>query len=313
MRYNTYANYLKEKYGERVYKLPVNLPGTCPNRDGCVGVGGCTFCGEEGAAFENLPNTLSVGEQLRQNMAYIGKKYKAKKYIAYFQNYSNTYMPPEQFRAYIQEAAMNGVVEVAVSTRPDCISREYLEILKEFSERHAIAVSVELGLQTANYHTLERLNRGHTLAEFIDAVMQIKPYGFSVCAHLILNLPWDDRTDLVETAKILSALRVEQVKLHCLYILKGTPLAQQYECGEIDMGSYYDYVETVITFLEYLHPDIVVQRLIGRAREDDALFANYGTSWWKIKDSIDAQMDLLDTRQGARCDYLGGRAVRRFL
>lgn len=311
-RYNTYSQFLKNKYGEKVYKIPVNLPLTCPNRDGCIGTGGCIFCGDVGAAFENLPSSMSVREQISKNIDYIGKKYKAEKFIVYFQNFTNTYLSLDDFKAYINESVFESVVEVSVSTRPDCIRREYLEFLKYFSIKHNINISIEMGLQTVNYHTLKRINRGHTLAEFIDAVMMIKEYGFDTCAHLILNLPWDDKDDIIECAKIISALRVNQVKLHCLYIVKNTKMAKMYESGDFDMGTYYDYVTNVITFLEYLSPDIVIQRLIGRAKEEHTLFANYGMSWWKIKDNIDAQMEFLDTYQGKKFDYLGGKCVKKF-
>lgn len=311
MIYNSYSNYLKEKYGERVYKLPVNLPLTCPNRDGNKGVGGCIFCGEEGAAFENLPCTFSVEKQISENMEFIGKKYKAKKFIAYFQNYSNTYMPLESFKSYIKSAVCENVVAISISTRPDCIRSDYMDFLKELSDESGIDITIELGLQSVNYRTLKKINRGHTLAEFIDAVCTVKKYGFGTCAHLILNLPWDDEDDVIECAKILSALGVNQVKLHCLYILKNTPLAEQYIGGKINMGSYMDYVNRVILFLEYLSPDIVIQRLIGRAREDRTLFANYGTSWWKIKDTIDEKMLERNTFQGRLFSYLGGSALRR--
>ena len=312
MRYFAYSEYLKNKYGERVYKLPVNLPGTCPNRDGQIGTGGCIFCGEEGAAFENLPATMPVDEQIQNNMDYIGKKYKADKFIVYFQNYSNTYMPLEEFKKHINDAIKDKVVEIAVSTRPDCIREDYLEFLNTIKEENNIEISIELGLQTVNYHTLKKINRGHTLAEFIDAVVRIKKYNFPICAHVILNLPWDDMTDVVECAKILSALCVEQVKLHCLYILKDTPLAEMYLNNEFEMGSFYGYVDKVISFLEHLSPEIAVQRIIGRAREEDCIFANYGTSWWKIKDNIDEQLELFDTHQGKKCDYLNGKALKKF-
>lgn len=312
MRYNAYSDYLKNKYGERVYKIPVNLPITCPNRDGCTGEGGCIFCGEVGAAFENLPSSMSVKEQVKENIEYIGKKYKAKKFIIYFQNFTNTYMSLSDFKKYITESENENAVEISISTRPDCIRYEYLDFLKSFAEKNNLNVTIELGLQTVNYKTLKKINRGHTLAEFIDAVMMIKKYGFDICAHLILNLPWDDLDDVIECAKVLSALRVNQVKLHCLYIVKNTIMAKMYENKEFDMGSHYDYVTKVITFLEYLSPDIVIGRLIGRAKEEHTVFANYSMSWWKIKDNIDEQMEFLDTYQGKKCDYLGGKCVKKF-
>lgn len=312
MRYFTYSEYLKNKYGERVYKIPVNLPITCPNRDGNCGFGGCIFCGEIGAAFENLPPSMPIKEQIELNIDYIGKKYKAGKFIIYFQNYTNTYMPLEKFKEIITQAKADNVCAIYISTRPDCIRDEYLEFLNEYSMHTSYDICIELGLQSVNYKTLTKINRGHTLAEFIDAVLRIKRYGFEVCAHLILNLPWDDLDDVTECAKIISALAVDQVKLHSLYIPKDTPLAQKYESHEFDMGDYTDYVERVICFITHLSPSVVIQRIIGRAKEEHTVFCNYGTSWWKIKDTIDDELERLDLKQGIFCDYLNGRALNIF-
>lgn len=312
MRYLSYSEFLKDKYGEKVYKIPVNLDITCPNRDGNCGFGGCIFCGEDGAAFENLPTSFSVKKQIEENIKFIGQKYKAEKYIIYFQNFSNTYLPFDIFSNIIKDSVHDGVCAVYISTRPDCINDSYMRFLKEFSLNTGYDICIELGLQTVNYKTLIKINRGHTLAEFIDSVMTIKKYGFDICTHLILNLPWDDMTDVIESAKFLSALRINQVKLHCLYILKDTPLAKMYEDGEFTMGSYYTYVEKAVNFIRYLSPDIVIQRLIGRASEEKSLFCNYGMSWWKIKDNIESQLDFLDAHQGDKCDYLGGKSLKKF-
>ncbi len=312
MLYNTYSEYLKEKYGGRVYKLPVNLPITCPNRDGTCSHGGCIFCGDVGAAFENLPSEMSVSDQIDENMKFIGKKYKADKFIAYFQNFTNTYMPLEDFKRIVGAAVKDNIVEIAVSTRPDCIREDYMEFLYNLSQSTGINISIELGLQSINHKTLARINRGHSLAEFIDANYVIQKYGFDVCAHLILNLPWDDISDVAECAKVLSALRVKQVKLHSLYIVKNTPMANMYLNGEFDMGTYMDYVERVITFLEYLSPDTIIQRVIGRAKEEHTIFANYSSSWWKIKDTIDEEMQKRGTFQGRLFTYLGGSSLKKF-
>jgi len=296
--YNEYSKYLRKKYGEKVYKLPVNLPVTCPNRDGSLGVGGCTYCSEVGAGFEMLENTLSVKEQLSKNMEYIRKKYKASKFIAYFQNYTNTYLQLEKFKEFINQAAIDDIVEISISTRPDCIGDEYLEFLNEFSKKTAINISIELGLQTVNYHTLKKINRGHGLAEFIDAILRIKKYNFETCAHVILNLPYDNMDDVIETAKILSALKLEQVKLHSLYIMENTVMGDLYKDGKITLLSKDDYVDRVIKFLENLDKNIVVQRLIGRAPKENSLFVNWGMSWWRIKEEIEEEMKKRKSFQG---------------
>ena len=204
-------------------------------------------------------------EQLIKNREYIGKRYKAEKFIAYFQNFTNTYLPMETFKEYMWQAAEQKVCEIAVSTRPDCIRAEYLDILKEIKEKTGINITIELGLQSVNYHTLKKINRGHTLAEFIESVILIKSYGFEICTHMILNLPWDDIDDCIEGAKIISALKIDSVKLHALYIVKNTKMAQMYENGDFTICSNEEYKNRVISFLEHLSPDITIQRLLGRA------------------------------------------------
>lgn len=296
--YNEYSQYLKLKYGEKVYKLPVNISCTCPNRDGTLGYGGCTFCADVGTGFEMLDNSLSVKEQLKQNMKYISKKYKANKFIAYFQNYTNTYMDMEKFKNYINDALMDNIVEIAISTRPDCISEDKLKFLYEIQNKYNVNISIELGLQTVNYHTLKTINRGHTLAEFIDAVLRIKRYNFEICTHIILNLPNDDIIDTIETAKILSVLKVDQVKIHSLYIMDNTEMGRLYKNKEITVISKDEYVERVVVFLEHLNEDIVVQRLAGRAPKENSLFVNWGMSWWRIKDEILCKMESEKRYQG---------------
>ena len=312
-RYKTYSEYLRQKYGEKVYKLPVSLPVTCPNRDGQCGHNGCVFCGEIGAGYENLPASLSVSDQLAANKAHIAPKYKAKKFIPYFQNFSNTYLPVDQLKRHVLEACQEDIVAIALATRPDCINDAYLEMLANIQLEYGIDISIELGLQTVNYHTLMKINRGHSLAEFIDATQRIKRWSMGVCAHLILNLPWDDMIDTIESAKIISALGIEQVKLHALYIVKNTVMAEWYQKGDFTLISKENYVDRVVSFLEYLQPDTVIQRLIGRAPETNTLFTNWQTGWWKIREAIEDELRVRDTWQGKKCEYLNGRAVQRFL
>lgn len=311
--YHKYAAYLKKRYGDKVYKLPVHLPVTCPNRDGTCGIGGCSFCGEGGAGYELRAADESVKIQLEKNKAYIGKKYKARYFIAYFQNFSNTYMPAEAFRRVLEEVQDPEIVGIAVSTRPDCIHKSYLEILKEWSLKTKKDVCMELGLQTVNYHTLKEVNRGHSLAEYLDALLEIKQYAFEICTHLILNLPWDTREDIIETAKCMSALKNNYVKLHGLYIVKDTAMAEAYLKGKIKLITLEEYKERVILFLRYLSKDVVVQRIIGRAPESYTLFSNWDTSWWKIHDDIVSEMIQKGYRQGDLCDYMGGKALRKFI
>lgn len=308
MLYYRYSDFLKNKYGEKVYKLPLSLPCTCPNRDGRLSNRGCIFCGNIGTGFELYPASMDIKEQLESNRRRIGPAYGAKKYIAYFQNYTNTYLPAVELEGYLEQAVADGVVQISLSTRPDCVSESCLAMLQRFSQRHTIDISIELGLQTVNYHTLKKINRGHTLAEFIDTVLRIQKRGFETGVHVILSLPWDNDTDAIETAKILSALRVDTVKLHSLYILKDSELGRMYQNHEFQLISAEEYIERAILFLEYLSPEIAVQRLLARAPEGDALFCNWGMSWWKLKDEIERVMKESGRIQGKLCHYLNGSA-----
>lgn len=307
--YYQYSDYLFETYGEKVYKLPVNLPLTCPNR---IHNSGCAFCAESGTGFEAMSSQISVTRQLEDTKEHIRKKYKARKYIAYFQNYTNTFLPLSDFESYVEEAAnVPDIVEIDISTRPDCISENYLDILKEIQKSRNVNITIELGLQTANYHTLEKWNRGHGLAEFIDAVLTIQPYHFPICTHVILNLPGDTLLDVQETAKILSALHVKMVKLHSLYIAKNTILCDAYENGTITICSKEEYLQRAAQFLAYLDPEIVVERLFSRIPENDAVFSNWGTSWWKLKDELLAYLESNQIWQGSNYHYLGGSALNK--
>lgn len=294
MIYRTYSDFLKEKYGEKVYKLPIKLNLTCPNRDGTCGYGGCIFCGEEGGSFEN--NIGSIADQIKQEKDLILKKYKAKKYIAYFQNFTNTYMDIDSFKKVIRQSLVKDVIGVSISTRPDCLYESHLKFLSEINKDYM--VTLELGLQTVNYHTLKKINRGHGLAEFIDGVLRAKKYGLRLCAHIIIGLPWDDDLDICEGANILSALTIDEVKIHALYIIKNTIMGKLYENGQIKPISLDDYKRKVILFLRNLKSDIIVERIIGRAPEENSLFCNWNRSAWKIRDDIIREMKENNYSQG---------------
>lgn len=307
--YNKYSDYLKEKYGEKIYKLPINLPITCPNR---LSGEGCSFCAEVGTGFEASDAKVSVTDQMNQTKKLITSKYKAEKFIAYFQNYTNTFMPLEQFQTYMMQAASDtDIVEISISTRPDCIRDSYLDILMSIHEKYQVNINIELGLQSVNYHTLDAIDRGHGLAEFIDAVLRIQKYPFTICTHVILNLPQDTMRDVLETAKVLSALRIDIVKLHSLYIAKNTKLSKQYKNGTITICSKEEYLERVIAFLEHLSPEIIVERLFSRIPEEEADFSNWNTSWWKLQDELLEQMTMRDSYQGKHFDYLNGSALNK--
>ena len=305
--YYKYSDYLKTKYGCKVYKLPVNLPITCPNRE--TG-SGCMFCADVGTGFESLDPSICVAKQLLKNQEYIRKRYHADRFIAYFQNYTNTYIPLKQFKNYIEQVLdVPDIVEISISTRPDCIHSDYLEYLAQFSLKNNIHINIELGLQTVNYHTLEIINRGHSLAEYIDSVLRIQKYDMSICTHLILNLPWDTENDVIEAAKFVSVLPTDIVKLHSLYIAKNSAMAKAYMNNEFTICSYEAYLHRVKMFLEHLRPDIAVERLFSRIPEEDALFSNWGISWWKLNDLLQQMMIDTNSTQGCKFNYTNGNKI----
>lgn len=298
--YNIYSVWLKERYGEKVYKIPVNIPVTCPNRDGTKGTRGCVYCGAKGGGNETLSDQLSVRKQIERNIAYIGKRYHAKKFIAYFQSFSNTYCEFTDFQKWIREAIRPDVVEISVSTRPDCITDEQLQFLAQVKREQAIEVTIELGLQSVNEETLGILNRGHTLADYCQAIDRIKAAGLLTCTHMILDLPWDREEDVISGAKLLSRKKTDFVKCHSLYIEKNTVLEEWYEQNKVMLLTKDDYINRAIFFLEYLDPEIVIQRLIGRAPKEDSVITNWNTSWWKIKDELEAHMKHENKYQGRK-------------
>lgn len=302
--YYSVSEYYKDTYGEKVYKLPIKLSLTCPNRDGACGLGGCIFCSESGGSFENLPSFLTVSQQLEKNKDYIGSRYKAKKFIAYFQNFSNTYMGMEDFKEVIRACNKDYIVAISISTRSDCVSRDKLAFLDEFRRETGIDITFELGLQTANYRSLDILNRGESLADFIFAVNLLNEYNIRVCTHVILSLPWDDIRDVVETARITNALGVKEIKIHSLFIVRNTKLAKMYEENKIKTISKEEYENNVIEFLRYIDKDVAVARIVGRAPKDETVFCNWDTSWWKIRDEIIQTMNDRGIVQGDKSEKI---------
>lgn len=292
--YRSFSAYAKDAFGMKVYKVPIHLKGSCPNRDGTVGVGGCIFCGEEGGSFEWIQG--SVREQFRENKARMKARYKAQGFIPYFQNFTGTYLPLADFKENLEAVAEEDIVGVSVSTRPDCVDDAYLLAAKDiFPDK---VVTFELGLQSANEKTLNAINRGHGIDEFIDASKRIKEKGLRLAVHMILDLPWDNRDDVLRGAELLARVGADEVKIHNLYVAKHTKLADMYTTGTFVPLPMEEFMERVILFLEHLPPETVIGRLLGRAPEKDVLFANWNRSWYYIRDEIVRRMIEENRPQG---------------
>lgn len=297
--YSAFGDYLKERYGCKVYKATVDAGFTCPNRDGNLGTGGCIYCNNRGFSPNTRQPERGVREQLESGMAHLRKRYKAEKFIAYFQAYTNTYGPIERLEALYREALEpSEVVALSVGTRPDCCGDEVVDLLGRLSlERD---VWVELGLQSVRNATLELINRRHTYEDFLDAVKRIRKYpALKICAHVILGLPGEPRESMLESARVISDLGIESVKIHLLHVLKDTPLEEMYNRGEVEIFSMKEYVRLCCDYLELLDESVLIQRLTADGPSDILVAPEWAMEKRKTLDKIEKEMLKRGTRQGA--------------
>lgn len=265
--YRDYNSYLRETFGCRVQKISIDAGLGCPNRDGTVGTGGCIYCNERGSGT-GAARFASVTEQVRAGKERLAKKYKAKKFIAYFQSFSNTYAPLSRLRALYEEALADpDVVGLSIGTRPDCVPDETLDHLELLGKTHL--VWLEYGLQSAKDETLARIRRGHSTDAFIDAVKRTRARKIPVCAHVILGLPGENIEDMLNTANFLALQDVQAVKIHLLYVIRGTALHEMYSSGAFSCLSRDAYAAAVGEFLALLPPRLVIQRLTGDPHPDE--------------------------------------------
>jgi uncharacterized protein len=262
-RYRDYNTYLREIFGERVQRISLDAGLNCPNRDGTLSRLGCIFCDRRGSGTGSMiERGKSIPDQVRDGAKSGELRYGARKFIAYFQSFTNTYGSPAHLRALYDAALLHpGMVGLSVATRPDCVNEEILEILDSYRDRYL--VWIEYGLQSAHEATLRRIHRGHTVAAFEHAFSMAHRFGLNVCVHVILGLPGETPEMMRQTASYLGTLPLDGVKIHLLYVARGTPLADLYEKGEFRCLKREEYVDMVVDFLERLPPSVVIQRLTG--------------------------------------------------
>jgi len=291
-RYNDLNTYLRNLFGCRVQKISIDAGLSCPNRDGTLSTGGCIYCNALGSGTGAYAKGLSITDQLVQGKEALSRRYKAKKFIAYFQSFSNTYAPVDKLKSLYDEAlAVNGVVGLSIGTRPDCINEAILELLQSYAKDYLIWI--EYGLQSAHDSTLALINRGHNFQAFQKAVDATKNRGIKICAHVILGLPDEDRNNMLETAKVIANIGIDGVKIHLLYVIKGTPLEKLYREGKYRCLEQQEYAELVCDFLEYLPSDMVIQRLTGDPHPDELVAPE-----WSLKKTETLKMikDILEKR-----------------
>jgi len=298
-RYNDFPTYFRNKFSERVQKVSVDAGFTCPNRDGTKGKGGCTYCNNKTFKPTYCNLEKSVTQQIQQGVDFFSKKYKAMRFLAYFQAYTNTYAPLEDLKRLYEEALQHPkIVGLVISTRPDTIDEELLDYLAELSQR--TYVMVEFGVESHLDKSLKLINRGHTFADSVWALEQTAQRGINNCAHLILGLPGENRNDWLEQAKIISQLPVKNLKLHQLQIHKGTVLEKQYreKPEQFHLFSAEEYIELVVDYLELLHPEIIVERFISQAPPEMLLAPKWGLKNFEFVAKVEKRLAQRDTWQG---------------
>ena len=293
MLYRNLSGYFREKYGKRLLKICIDGGFSCPNRDGRCGEGGCIFCGERGAG-EHINPTLSIGEQVKKAVTDAPAD---AKFVAYFQNFTNTYAPPQVLKERYDAALIDSrIVALALGTRPDCIDEEKAALIASYKDR--CDVWVELGLQSASDETAERINRGYKTEAFDRAVKILEAHGIPVVAHIIIGLPGESTDDALKTAEYLTRYRLFGVKIHSIYVMRGTRLAEIYERGEYTPPSLEEYVKTASLVLSRLSTDVVIHRLTGDCPKGMLVAPDWNTDKHGIIEKIKEYMQQNALYQG---------------
>lgn len=297
IRYNPYSQFLKEKFGQRVHKVPVNAGFTCPNRDGTVAYGGCTYCNIDSFTPESARARIPIKEQVQTGIDYLKKRVGAKAFIVYFQPYSNTYAPLERLEPLYEQALDHPeVVGLSVGTRPDCIDDAKLSYFEQLSR--GTFVTIEYGIESVHDETLQLINRGHDYDCTVEGIQKTAERGLYVCAHVILGFPYETKDKMLEIADEISMLPLNFVKIHNLHIVRHTELAKEYLSQPFHMFSFEEWVDMVCQFLERLNPDFVVERLYGGAPKRLLIEPQWCKDGTKVIHAIQQELKSRHTYQG---------------
>lgn len=296
-RYRLFSTHLKAVFGARVHKISVDAGFGCPNRDGGREKPGCLFCDPGGSGATGIQRNADITAQLEAGKEVMTRKYKAEKFLAYFQPFSNTWAPVDRLEALYDEALkVADIVGMMIGTRPDCVPEDVMALLEEYHRRTYFWL--ELGLQSSHDATLARLRRGHDYAVFLDAYARAKRRGLRVCVHVILGLPGEGRREMLATADELARLGVDGVKLHLLHVLRGTALGDLYAAGKFKTLDQQEYVDTVVDVLERLSPGTLIHRLTGDGPRDLLMAPLWSLNKWEVLNAIDDELVRRGTGQG---------------
>lgn len=304
-RYNSLSDFLKQKFGCKVFKVSLNAGFTCPNRDGTKGAGGCIYCSQSSLEPLKSADSADIKNQVLSGIEYIKKRHGAKKFIAYFQMNSNTYAETDILENLYKQAIVHpDIVGLAISTRPDCVDENVISLLSALSQKKFLWL--ELGLQSANDRTLKSINRCHTVQDFINAVDLAKTKNIPVCAHAILGLPDETKNDMLHTARFLTDMNIWGIKLHHLHIHKQTKLEELYKQGKVKLLGLEEYAKLVVDFLECTNPKIIIHRLCGDTSRKFLVAPEWSVNKFVIIDRILKIMEKRDAYQGIKKDKKRG-------
>ncbi len=297
-RYNQFSRLLKDKFGAKVYKITLDAGFSCPNRDGTISKGGCIFCDEGGSFSQAHSNLLSIEQQVQEGIKTLSARFKAEKFMSYFQAYSNTYKPVKELEKIYNSALTDKkIVGLSIGTRPDCVDDEKLSLIAGYKDDYY--TWIEYGLQSIHNKTLKKINRGHDFDCFLRAYEKTKEKGINVCVHVILGL-WETHDEMMQTAQKLADLRVDGVKIHMLCALENTRLADMYKNNEIDFMSEDEYINTVCDFLEYLPPETSIHRLAGNGLKKNLIAPRWLGKKLDCLNKIDREFIKRNSYQGIK-------------
>lgn len=298
-RFFTYNHFLKSKFGEKIYKIPMSLAKTCPNRDGKKGVGGCIFCSENGSGdfiANDSSKSLTITEQITKSIQN-DNKWNANKYIIYFQSYTNTYIPIDTLKNALDEAlSYENVVGISIGTRVDCIDDDVLNLLIEYNKKTFL--SIELGLQTSNDATHEIINSKFVTNDYIYTAKRLKDNNIHFATHIIIGLPYETYDDYINTIKTCIIANTDGIKLQLLYILKGTKLEKLYIENNFHILEFDEYIKIIVDIIEILPKNMVIMRLTGDGKKEDLLAPLFSLNKRNILNSIDKELKKRNTFQG---------------
>ncbi|MEA3280137.1 MAG: TIGR01212 family radical SAM protein [Thermodesulfobacteriota bacterium] len=300
-RYYDFNTYLRTVFGCRVQKITLDAGLSCPNKDGKISRKGCIYCNARGSGTGAYAKGLSITKQMVDGKKWLSRRYKARKFLAYFQSFTNTYAPVDKLKSLYEEAlAIDDVVGLSIGTRPDCVDEPILDLLQEYAKYYHIWI--EYGLQSIHDATLALINRGHDFQCFKKAVQATQNRGIKICAHIILGLPDEKRSHMLETAKAVAEMEIDGIKIHLLYIVKGTELEKLYQQGRYKCLEQEEYVDLVCDFLELIPQDMVIQRLTGDPHPEELVAPEWSLKKAETLTLIRNTLERRDSWQGMKCD-----------